>query len=68
LEREDEAIVHAVTIQLLRTGRCDDETFDRAHELLGERGLVELTSLVGYYCAISLLLNMFEVPVPPSRP
>jgi 4-carboxymuconolactone decarboxylase len=63
-ERDDEATVHAVTIQLLRTGRCDDQTFGRAKDLLGERGLVELTTLIGYYCTISLLLNMFEVSVP----
>jgi 4-carboxymuconolactone decarboxylase len=67
-ERDDEAVVFEVTRQLLRTGRCDDETFDKAHTLLGDRGLVELTTLVGYYCTISLLLNMFEVPVPPSGP
>jgi 4-carboxymuconolactone decarboxylase len=67
-EREDEAVVFDVTRLLLRTGRCDDATFGRAHALLGDRGLVELTTLVGYYCAISLLLNMFEVHVPPTRP
>jgi 4-carboxymuconolactone decarboxylase len=67
-ERDDEAVVFDVSRQLLRTGRCDDTTFERAHALLGDRGVVELTSLIGYYCAISLLLNMFEVPVPPTRP
>jgi 4-carboxymuconolactone decarboxylase len=66
-EDVDEAVVFDVTRQLLRTGRCDDATFARAHALLGDRGLVELTSLIGYYCAISLLLNMFEVPAPPTR-
>ena len=65
-ERDDEAVVFEVTRQLLRTGRCDDATFERAHALLGDRGVVELTALVGYYCTISLLLNMFEVPVPPT--
>jgi 4-carboxymuconolactone decarboxylase len=67
-EREDEAIVHAIAVQLLRTGRCDDPTFTRGQELLGDAGLVELTTLIGYYCAISLLLNAFEVPAPsPDR-
>jgi 4-carboxymuconolactone decarboxylase len=63
-ERGDEAIVHAATSQLLRTGRCDAETYDSLVGLLGERGVVELTSLIGYYCSISFTLNMFEVPVP----
>jgi 4-carboxymuconolactone decarboxylase len=63
-ERDDEAIVHAATSQLLRTGRCDGVTYESLLALLGETGVVELTSLIGYYCSISFTLNMFEVPVP----
>jgi len=63
-ERDDEATVHAMTSQLLTTGHCDEATYAAALDLLGERGVVELTALVGYYCAISLRLNAFEVPVP----
>jgi 4-carboxymuconolactone decarboxylase len=32
--------------------------------LLGERGVVELVGVVGYYCLVSFTLNVFEVPVP----
>ena len=63
-ERDDEALVHTATSQLLQTGRCDDETYEGVLGLLGEQGVVELTTLIGYYCTISLLLNVFEVPVP----
>jgi hypothetical protein len=26
--------------------------------------MVELAALVGYYCTISMILNLFEVPLP----
>lgn len=63
-ERDDEAAVYDMTIHLLRNGCCEDAAYSTALGLLGERGVVELTTLIGYYCAISLLLNVFEVPVP----
>jgi len=65
-EREDEAIVHAVASELVRTGRVDQDAYDRALGLLGHQGLVELVSLCGYYCLVSFILNAFEVPLPPG--
>jgi 4-carboxymuconolactone decarboxylase len=62
--RDDERIVHAVANQLLVERRVDDETFATAVDLLGEVGMVELAALVGYYCTISMILNLFEVPLP----
>ena len=63
-ERDDERIVHAVTTQLLHDRRVDDETFAAAEGMLGETGMVELAALVGYYCLISMTLNLFEIPLP----
>lgn len=63
-ERDDERIVHAVTQQLLDARRVDDATYQAARDLLGETGIVELSALVGYYCLISMMLNLFEIPLP----
>lgn len=63
-ERDDERIVHAVAHQLLVDRRVDDATFAAGEALLGETGMVELAALVGYYCTISMILNLFEVPLP----
>lgn len=65
-EREDEEIVHAVASQLLSTGRVEQAGYDRAVELLGHQGMVELVCLCGYYCLISFILNAFEVSLPPG--
>lgn len=61
---DDERIVHAVAHQLLVDRRVDSATFAAAVGLLGEDGMVELAALVGYYCTISMILNLFEVPLP----
>jgi 4-carboxymuconolactone decarboxylase len=63
-ERDDERTVHAVVHQLLNDRRVDDDTYAAAKGLLGEQGLVELASTVGYYCLISMTLNLFEVALP----
>lgn len=67
-ERGDERTIHAVVHQLLHDRRVDDATFAAAKALLGEVGLVELVSTVGYYCLISMTLNLFEVALPDGEP
>jgi 4-carboxymuconolactone decarboxylase len=42
----------------------DDRTYDELIGHLGERGLFELTTLVGYYSTIALQLKMFGVEGP----
>ncbi len=63
-ERDDERIVYEVASQLLTDRRVSDETYQAAKALLGEEGMVELVALIGYYCLVSMLLNLFEVPLP----
>lgn len=38
--------------------------YQKAIELLGEKGIVELIGLLGYYSLVSMTLNTFEVEVP----
>lgn len=61
---EDERVVYQVARELTSTGRVSQETYDAAHRLLGDQGMVELVSLCGYYTLISFLLNAFAVPLP----
>jgi hypothetical protein len=49
----------------LVTGRLLPElTYRQAVELFGEHGTAELINLIGLYCAVSITLNGFDVPVP----
>jgi 4-carboxymuconolactone decarboxylase len=61
-------IVHAFVRELLRRGRVSDATYAPVHELLGDKGAVELTGLVGYYSLLAMQLNVFQVEAPPTVP
>jgi 4-carboxymuconolactone decarboxylase len=52
---------------LLRTGQVPDAEFAAAQALLGEKGTVELTGLVGYYTLLAFQLNTFGVTPPDDR-
>lgn len=57
----DEALAHAFTDQMLRQHRPEQTTYERVFDRFGETGLIELVSLIGYYCLISHTLNAFDV-------
>ncbi len=61
---DDEATVYQFATELLQTKRVSDPTFAATKGLLGERGVVELTTLIGYYQLASMLLNVDEYPLP----
>ena len=48
----------------LATGRLPAALHARATEALGERGLVELVGVLGYYSLVALTLNAFEIGLP----
>jgi 4-carboxymuconolactone decarboxylase len=63
-EAEDEAIVFDVSSSLLARGEIGQELYRIAEDRLGERRLVELVALVGYYSLVALTLNAFELGIP----
>ncbi len=60
----DEAVVVQVAIELNRINSVTDGTYADALSRLGERRLVELTALVGYYTMVAMTLNAHEIPLP----
>jgi 4-carboxymuconolactone decarboxylase len=57
----DEAIAHALTHELMHEHRPSQATYDQALAAFGETGLIELVTLIGYYCLVSHTLNVFDV-------
>ena len=55
------AVVRALTGPDLNTADLDDHAYDTAVTVLGERALVELSALVGYYTTLALQLRIFRV-------
>jgi 4-carboxymuconolactone decarboxylase len=51
---------------LVRAGDLDDAEYAEAVAQLGEAGVFELTTLVGYYATLALQLRVFRVGLPPQ--
>jgi 4-carboxymuconolactone decarboxylase len=65
--KADEAAVYDFATQLHRTKKVTDAAYKRAVELFGEQGVMDLVGVVGYYTAVSMTLNVAEVPVPAGQ-
>jgi len=59
-----ERAVLRVVRALLRASDLTDEEYAAGRDAIGEQGLVELTTLVGYYATLALQLRVFRVGAP----
>ncbi len=62
----DEETLYNFADELLRTKQVTDATFSAARDKLGERGVVDLVGVVGYYGLVSMVLNVDRYPLPPG--
>jgi len=58
-----EDLAYRVASSLLNLHRIDSNTYAGALAQFGEDGLIELVTIIGYYCMVSLTLNAFEIPL-----
>lgn len=56
--------VYQYSMELNQYRSVSDATHAQAVAALGERGVVELTALVGYYTLVAMTLNSQEIPLP----
>jgi len=61
-----EQAVYDVSRTLLAAGRVPAPLYASGVAALGERGMVELVGILGYYCLVALTLNTFELGLPGS--
>jgi 4-carboxymuconolactone decarboxylase len=60
----DQEAVYNFASELLETKQVSDRTFAAAKDLLGERGVVELINVMGWYGTVSMYLNVDRYPLP----
>lgn len=58
----DETLVHDFVNELLQHHGVCDATYARAVERFSERGVIDLTALVGYFVMVSMVLNVAHTP------
>ncbi|MDP8990774.1 MAG: carboxymuconolactone decarboxylase family protein, partial [Acidobacteriota bacterium] len=60
----DEEIIYNFASEMLRGKQVSDAAFKAVTEKFGERGAVDLTGVMGYYCFVSMMLNADRYPLP----
>ena len=61
--QKDEEAVYNFSFELLNTKQVSDTTFNAARNAFGERGVVDLIGVIGWYNTVSMLLNVDRYPV-----
>lgn len=61
---DDEEAAYELAAELLRTRGVSDETYRRALARFGEQGVVEIVGILGYFTAMSMILNVARTPPP----
>jgi 4-carboxymuconolactone decarboxylase len=61
---DDEAVVHDFSVELHETHGVSDATYKRALDRFGERGVVDLIAVNGYYVLVSMTLNVNRTELP----
>ena len=60
----DETLVYEFSTELHETRGVSDKTYQAALDRFGERGVVDLISVNGFYVLVSMCLNVDQTPLP----
>jgi 4-carboxymuconolactone decarboxylase len=61
---EDETAAYDFAIELHQRKGVSDATYARALALFGERGIIDLTGICGYYGFLAMIMNVARTPAP----
>jgi 4-carboxymuconolactone decarboxylase len=61
---EAEEIVYDFSIELHRNKQVSEYTYQRAQKQFGNKGVVDLTGINGYYTFLAMQMNMAQYPLP----
>src|SRR5215813_4190486 len=61
---KDERAIFDFVQELYKKRRVGERSYKRVQGFLGDRGIVELIGILGYYTGVSMVLNVFNVPLP----
>lgn len=64
----DEEMVYDFIDELHRNRSVGDATYRRVQQKLGDRGVIDLVGLDGYYSTLAAILNVAQTPLPANAP
>ena len=59
-----QSVLFQIANQLLSSQRLTDQTYKEGVQIFGERTLVEIVAVIGYYTFVAMTLNAFEMSKP----
>jgi 4-carboxymuconolactone decarboxylase len=62
----DEMLAYDFCVELERNHGVSEATYRQTVEQFGERGLIDLLGLVGYFTTVSMVMNVAHTPAPPG--
>jgi len=62
----DEELLVRYTTELLRNKKISDATFNAVKDKWGEKGVVDVTALIGHYLLVAQILAAFDVELAPG--
>lgn len=66
--KDDESMVYHFCTELHETKGLSDTTFNAAKAMFGERGVIDLIGICGYYAMLAMVLNVGQQPLPGGVP
>lgn len=60
----DQELIYDMAVEIVETRELGDDHYASAVAAFGEAGVVELIALIGFYHAVSVLLNAYQVEIP----
>lgn len=64
--KDDEAALYSLVTELYRDKNISDATFQAAHATFGDRGVMDIIAIVGYYDLVSMTLIAAQATPPQS--
>jgi 4-carboxymuconolactone decarboxylase len=61
---KDEEVIYNFCTEMLNTKQVSDATFAAAKAAVGEKGVVDLIGVMGWYSTVSMILNADRYPLP----
>jgi 4-carboxymuconolactone decarboxylase len=62
--KDDEVAIYQFCKELHETKQVSDATFKAVADKFGERGVIDLVGLTGYYTMLAMMLNVGQQPLP----
>jgi 4-carboxymuconolactone decarboxylase len=65
---EDEEIVYDLLTEVLVNKGASDATYQRAISKFGEKGMIDIIGIAGYYALLAMVMNVARTAVPEGPP